>query len=269
MKLSEFVNIALIRAGIEINVDNLPDVELPTDSETKANSLMNMNLAKSNNDLQAHFFQKFAKQTETKIAQIINETGIEVKLTDDNGQPLKMNEQVAAVLAAAENKAKGAGKKVAEKEDELQAKIAELNKRLSDSAFEFETKTKQIHQEYSQKAINHKLQLALAGFEYKKDIPEEDRFDLANMRLQKKLNELGAQLHEDNGKIVLVKQNEPDSKIFDANGKPLDFSELLKTTVAPLTVEGKTIQAAPPKVTAPPPPTTSKIANVNIPKYKD
>jgi hypothetical protein len=241
MKLSEALETWLKRAGIELELSDVPEIELPEGSDEKVKGLMNLQLAKQNKQVRDAYFQLFAKGTEKKLSEIIESNGLEVAL--EVAQPIE--NKIETVLEAIHEKNKAGTKP--EKENQLNQRIAELTKQLNESKQNHELAIKSIHDEYSQKATNNFVEMQLSKLKYKDGLSSNDMLFLAKNKLQKQLEALGAQIKIDGDNVHLVQKDNPEAYTFDSNGKQIMFDDLIKASTLDLVQTEVTLQAQPPK----------------------
>jgi aspartyl-tRNA synthetase len=241
MKLSEALETWLKRAGIDIELSDVPEIDLPDGSDEKVNGLMNLQLAKTNKDVRNAYFQLFAKSTEKQLSKLIDAHGLEVAL--EVAQPIE--NKIESVFNALQEK-QSTGTKP-EKENQLNQRIAELTKQLNESKQNHELTIKSIHEEYSQKATNNFIEMQLSKLQYKEGLSANDMLFLAKNKLNKHLETLGAQIKIDGENVHLVQKDNPEAYTFDANGKQISFDDLIKTATSDLIQVQQTIKPIEPK----------------------
>lgn len=242
MKLNEALETWFKRAGIDFDLSEIPDVELPDGSDEKVKGLMNLQLAKQNKQVRDAYFQLFAKGTEKKLSEIIESNEIDIQF--DTTQSIE--NKIESVFTALAEKSKSGTKP--EKENQLNQRIAELTKQLNESKQNHEQTIKSIHEEYSQKATNNFIEMQLGKIKYKDGLNQNDMIFLAKTKLQKQLDTLNAQVKIDGENVILVQKDNPEAFVHDStNGLKITFDDLVKASTSDLIQVEQTLQIAPQK----------------------
>lgn len=235
MKLINALETWFKRAKIEIDLSGIPDIDLPENSESAVDGLMNIQMAKNNKELRNNFFQLFAKKSESKLKEIAASYELDLSIDEIDGVENKIDH----VFQNISEKLKS-GSKTSDNEQKMSAKILDLNKQLSESKLAFEAQIKSIHSEYNQKAVDSLIENQLSKINYKEGLNKSDMVFLAKNKLNDKLKSLGAQVTFNGETIDLIKNDE--SLVVDDNGLIVKFDDLVKQATIDLVQTEKVLQ---------------------------
>lgn len=227
MLLSELIENAAIRSGIQktdpaliallgnpaisaVEVDN-------TISESVNRNLMDLNAAKANPLVKAHFTSTALSTVDAKIAELVAEHELSEDILSDKSTYNKLD----AVKAAIKEKLAAAGKK--SDSPEAKQQIEALQAQLNSLKTEKETAVNEVRNQWEAERLNNAISSQFNTYAWDDSIPAVLRTPaVIKGLLDQELQASKAKIKNVDGQITLVNA-EDESLPFYLDNKPVDF----------------------------------------------
>lgn len=244
MTIGDFLNNLAAKTGLQNDqalIDLLSSSEL---SQYEINDelahridggLMSLDGAKNNRDVLNHYKPIVLKAIDDKFAVLAEKYGIADKIAAEKSSYNKLDileQALAAKLADAEAKAKGASGQTSEEVARLTKQISDLQGQLQTLTASKESELKALRDQHSREQLDFLVNLDLKGRRYANAELGDTNVDIAHAIIDKALKERKAVIVNDNGVLKLKQADNLDLDFLDGQYKPVSFSDFVSSTLA-------------------------------------
>lgn len=227
-KLGLVVADLLQKAGYDVTSEEFKDVlgsqvDVPESVKDAVDKLMDESAAKNNPQLKNHFLENYATGQNRALKDMLLENGFEQGEVDEliQGHRTVTERYKAAVALIKDKNSKTPAKSKEDKEliDKLNADIFALRKT-------FEEEKKGLLDSFENEKLNDLAIGAFMSKNWSKAFTSELRPQIAQIALQKTLDEMGAALKREGKEIKVVRKENFDQDYFNNQNKKVTFTEL-------------------------------------------
>lgn len=236
--VGEFIAQQLESAGIDITTDEVKPllgitVAMPEGYTDKVRSaLMPIDAAKSNKDVKNHILNQFIRGVDQSINSKLEGLGLSKEQIDEiykSEEGKNLTGRMELMLEKIDNihkeAAKASGKKPSEEIEAFKRNEQALRDEIQKIKNDWANETQTLRSTFENEKINDAKAREFLGKKWSENYPENIRMDLANIALNKKLEEAGAKVVLDGGKLKLVPVDNPEADYFDKSNKKVSFTE--------------------------------------------
>jgi hypothetical protein len=226
MLLSELLQSAAVRSGIKNDDPSLiallgnPAIQIEVDNtiaESVSKNLMDLNAAKANPLVKAHFTSTALSTVDAKIAEMVSEYELSEDILSDKSTYNKLE----SVKVALKEKLAAAGKK--SDSPEAKAQIEALQAQLNSLKTEKETAVNEVKQQWEAERLNNAISNQFNAYQWDDSIPAVLRTpSVIKGLLDQELQASKAKIKNVDGQILLVNA-EDESLPYYQDNKPVDF----------------------------------------------
>ena len=215
------------------------------------NGLMSLEGAKNNTDVQAHFRGTLLKTADEKFAALAEKFGFAAENTAEKSTYKKfdiLETKLAAKIADLEKKiSEGAGTK-SEEVKTLQAQIATLQAQAAAAKAESDTQLETLKSTHKAEVLKMLINNELAGKHYaNKQLDTSVNVTVASALLDGALKKSGAIVVNDNGTLKLKNAASPELDYYDESHKAVSFTDYVNKLLA----DNKLLEVSKPGPTQP------------------
>jgi len=227
MLLSELLQSAAVRSGIKNDDPSLiallgnPAIQIEVDNtiaESVSKNLMDLNAAKANPLVKAHFTSTALSTVDAKIAEMVSEYELSEDILSDKSTYNKLE----SVKAALKEKIATAGKK--SDSPEAKAQIEALQAQLNSLKTEKETAVNEVKQQWESERLNNAISSQFNTYQWNDSIPVSIRETVVKNLLDQELQASKAKIKRAENGITLVNA-EDETLPFYMENKPVSFKE--------------------------------------------
>jgi hypothetical protein len=227
MLLSELIENAAVRSGIKNDDPSLiallgnPAIQIEVDNtiaESVSKNLMDLNAAKANPLVKAHFTSTALSTVDAKIAELIAEYELSEDILADKSTYNKLD----LVKAALKEKIAAAGKKPDSPEAKQQ--IEALQAQLNNLKTEKEQAVNEVKQQWENERLNNAISNQFNAYQWNDSIPAAVRETVVKSLLDQELQASKAKIKRAENGITLVNA-EDETLPFYLENKPVSFKE--------------------------------------------
>jgi hypothetical protein len=227
MLLSELLQSAAVRSGIKNDDPSLiallgnPVIQIEVDNtiaESVSKNLMDLNAAKANPLVKAHFTSTALSTVDAKIAELVSEYELSEDILSDKSTYNKLD----SIRTALKEKLATAGKK--SDSPEAKAQIEALQTQLNNLKTEKELAVKEVEQRWENERLNTAISSQFNSYQWSDAIPASIRETVVKNLLDQELQASKAKIKRAENGITLVNA-EDETLPFYLENKPVSFKE--------------------------------------------
>ena len=241
-QVSEFINGLLTLAGVEsdneqlklfLADEKLQDIEIHEDLTKKVNSsLMTLESAKNNKDINDSFMAKFYGSIDTTTKRTLKEAGLPEdklaeldKITDT---PKKIELALKEIADHAKNQVpdnSGGDEELIKKNKELAIQVNELTTKINEFPSVLEKKETELNQVFDTKEISYKLGSMVSPYKYAEAYPLE----FITFQVNTKLNDSDFVINKE----MKLMQKSNNDLVAQKDNKEFTLKDFIEETISP------------------------------------